>query len=75
MITSLDPPSEEGFIHCLVAVDCFSKWTEIIPLKSKESAEIADWMVREFVPRFGKPRWIRVDGGREFLGTVATVCT
>ncbi len=36
LITNLEP-EVEGFKHCLVAVDCFSKWVEIVPLKNKQS--------------------------------------
>jgi hypothetical protein len=34
LITNLDP-EVEGYKHCLVAVDCFSKWVEIVPLKTR----------------------------------------
>ncbi len=37
LITNLDPPNEEGYKHCIVAVDCFSKWVEIYPIKNKLS--------------------------------------
>lgn len=56
----------DGERHCIVAVDCFSKWVEIIPIKDRTSRTIADWFYRELVPRFGKPKWVRVDAGREF---------
>ena len=36
LITNLDPPVE-GYYHCLVAVDCFSKWVEIVPIKDRTS--------------------------------------
>ena len=65
LITNLDP-SVEGFHHCVVAVDCFSKWVEIVPLRDRSSQTLADWLYRDLVPRFGKPRWIRVDAGKEF---------
>lgn len=65
LITNLDPPVE-GFHHCVVAVDCFSKWVEIVPLRDRSSQTLADWLYRDLVPRFGKPRWIRVDAGKEF---------
>lgn len=67
--------SMEGYKHCLVAVDCFSKWVEIVPLKTRGSDEIADWLYRELIPRFGKPRWVRVDAGREFHKAFKAMCS
>ena len=52
----------------MVAVDCFSKWVEIWPLRTKSSAEVGDWLYRHFLARFGKPKWIRVDAGKEWSG-------
>ena len=74
LIVNLEPVSEEGYKHCLVAVDCFSKWVEIVPIKDRASATLANWLYREFLPRFGKPRWFRVDAGREFKGQFLAVC-
>jgi hypothetical protein len=36
LITNLDP-EVDGFRHCIVAVDCFSKWTEIVPIRDRTS--------------------------------------
>ncbi len=60
--------------HLLIAVDCFTKWVELVPLRTKESVEIADWLMQEFVPRFGVPRFLRVDAGLEFQGAVREYC-
>ena len=68
LITNLDPITEDGYRHCLVCVDCFTKWTEIVPIKDRSSSTMANWLYRELIPRFGKPKWIRVDAGREFKG-------
>ena len=74
MITGLEPVHADGYRHCIVAVDCFSKWTEIIPIMDRTSRTIANWMYRELLPRFGKPRWVRVDAGREFRGDFERLC-
>ena len=66
LITDL-PPSAEGHTFVMVIVDCFTKWVELYPLRSKSAAEIASVLYREFLPRFGRPAWIRVDAGREWL--------
>lgn len=31
------PTTNEGYKHCLVMVDTFSKWVEIIPMRTKTS--------------------------------------
>ncbi len=31
-------------------------------------------MYREIIPRFGKPMWVRVDAGREFMGAFRPLC-
>lgn len=70
----MDPVSPEGFRHCIVAVDCFSKWCEVFPITNKLSATTADWLYGHIICRFGKPRWVRVDSGREFMGEFSKLC-
>ena len=67
LITDL-PPSAEGHTFVMVVVDCFSKWVELYPLRSKSTTEIASVLYREFIPRYGWPTWIRVHAGHEWLG-------
>ena len=64
----------DDFKHLLVAVDCFSKWVEVVPLRDKRAETVAQWLYRELIPRFGKPRWIRCDRGREFMGEFKNLC-
>ncbi len=35
LFTNLEPQHEDGFQHCIVAIDCFSKWVEIVPIKDR----------------------------------------
>ena len=74
LITYLIPPTSDGLKHCIVAVDCFSKWVEIKPIADRTSDTLANWLYRDLIPRFGKPRWLRLDGGNEFKKTFATLC-
>ena len=74
LITNLDPISPEGYRHCVVAVCCFSKWCEIMPIKNKTSDTLATWFHTNIVCRYGKPRWVRVDSGREFMGEFGKLC-
>ena len=73
LITNLEPECD-GYHHCVIAVDCFSKWVEIMPLRDKRSSTLEDWLYREIIPRFGKPRWLRCDSGREFMGAFKALC-
>jgi transposase InsO family protein len=70
----MDPPSVEGYKHCIVAIDCFSKYAEVVPIKDKKSHTVAQWFYRELVARYGKPRWVRVDSGKEFEGDFKYIC-
>ena len=65
LITDL-PPSPFGHVFALVIVDCFSKWTEIYPLRTKAAPEVANMLYRKFIPRFGRPVWLRSDAGLEW---------
>ena len=72
LITDM-PPSQGGHRYILVAVDCFSKWVELIPLFTKESEEVASALYHHLFARFGKPKWIRCDAGKEFEGLVTSL--
>ena len=67
LITDLIP-DPDGNCFLLVIVCCFSKWVEIIPLRSKAACDIAIAVYREVFARYGRPKWIRVDAGREWDG-------
>ena len=56
-----------------MAICCHSRWTELGPLRSKESTEVANWFYTQIVVRYGRPRWIRVDSGGEFAGVFKEV--
>ena len=58
LLTDMKPSGPLAERHLLIAVDCFTKWVELIPLKTKESVELAEWLLHELVPRFGVPRFI-----------------
>ena len=68
------PISPEGYRHCLIMVDAFSKWIELVPLRSKSSQEVANALYNHIFSRFGLPYVIRSDRGREFRGEVEALC-
>ncbi len=50
----------------LVCIEHFSKWVEVIPLKSKKPAEVKDAFVQAVLTRFGAPAEVLTDRGGEF---------
>lgn len=68
---SLDLPENQlplGFRYMLVAVDKFSRWIEIILLKSKSSEEISVKFEQDILFRYGAPLEIVSDNDLEFKG-------
>uniref|UniRef100_A0A671YZ42 Integrase catalytic domain-containing protein n=1 Tax=Sparus aurata TaxID=8175 RepID=A0A671YZ42_SPAAU len=60
------PETPEKNKYILVVGDYFSKWTEAFPLPNQEAHTIAKVLTEEWVCRFGAPRSIHSDQGRNF---------
>ena len=60
-------PLSKSFI--LVAVDCFTKWTEAYAIPNQEAHTIIKVFVNEFVCRFGSPLQLHSDLGTNFQST------
>ena len=59
----------------LLVVDSFSKWTEVFSLQTQEAKEIAFILYNEIFTRYGAPRTIVSDRGRNFLSKlVNAIC-
>ena len=67
-IDILRPLTETNARHkyILVITDCFTKWVEAIPLQSIDASTIAKHFVEQFITRFGIPKEIHTDQGRQF---------
>ncbi|KAG1930770.1 thy-1 membrane glycoprotein [Pimephales promelas] len=52
--------------YILIIGDYFSKWTEAFPLPNQEAQSIARVLVEEWVCRYGVPRSLHSDQGRNF---------
>ena len=74
MMMEMSPVSLLGHGYLLLAIDCFTKWLELVPLHTKDSFKIVQWFLQEHVPRFGCPRFVRVDSGTEFVGMFRAAC-
>ena len=58
----------------LIAVDPFSKWVELWPMKTKHSGEVWDVLFYHLICRFGLPVEFRCYRGREFFGVFSIKC-
>jgi transposase InsO family protein len=51
----------------LLVVDSYSKWPECFPLKTQEAREVATVLFREIFSRYGAPKTLISDRGRNFM--------
>ena len=59
------PRSKDGYQHILIMVDAFTKYLQLIPLKSLTGGETLQ-VFRERLTLFGRPRVIVLDRGTNF---------
>ena len=69
-ILGLLPDSDRGNKYILIIRDYSSKWTEPHAIPNQEATPVARVLVEEFVARFGIPRQIHSDQGRNFESKV-----
>lgn len=60
------PETADKNKYILVVGDYFSKWMEAFPLPNQEAHTIAKVLVEEWICRYGSPRSIHTDQGRNF---------
>ena len=63
------PLSKNGNRFILVAVDCFTKWTEAYAIPNQEANTIIEVFVNEFVCRWGTPLQLHTDLGSNLQST------
>nr|AAM19047.1 putative retrotransposon [Oryza sativa Japonica Group] len=51
----------EGHRFVLVAMDYFTKWAEVVPLKNMTHTEIIDFILKHIIHRFGIPQTLTMD--------------
>ena len=62
--------TRRGYRYVLVISDYFTRWTEAFAMKNIEAVTVADLLVKEFICRYGIPRQIHSDQGRQFESEV-----
>ena len=60
------PEDVDGNKYVLVLVDAFSRWTELIPLRTATASEAAE-AILGYVTRYGTPTRISSDNGTQFI--------
>lgn len=60
------PPSQGNYRWLIVAIDAFSKFTKLYPLKTANAQSTIRCIFDEYIPELGKPRRIQFDHGTQF---------
>jgi hypothetical protein len=66
-IGQIHPPSSKGHHFMLVAIDYFTKWTEVVPLKNMTHKEVIEFITEHIIHRFGIPQTLTTDQGTSFM--------
>ena len=59
--------TQEGYEYILLCVDACTRWTEAFPLKTQNAKETAEVLYKEIFTRYGAPRVLFSDRGRNFM--------
>jgi len=65
------PKTKEGYKYVLVITDFVTKYTVLVPVKSKRPLEIALALFKEWILVYGPPEKIQSDRGKEFTSRVS----
>ena len=65
IVGPLPPDHRHEFL--IVFVDCYSKYTILIPSSNHTANTVSEALMRHVIPYFGTPRRLLSDRGREFL--------
>ena len=63
-------PADRRHEFIIVLVDCFSRYTVLVPASNHTADTVSDALLRHVVLYFGTPRHLLSDRGREFVGDV-----
>ena len=63
-------PADRRHEFLIVFVDCYSRYTILVPASNHTANTVSDALLRHVVPYFGTPRRLLSDRGREFVGKI-----
>ena len=63
-------PADRQHEFLIVFVDCYSRYTILVPASNHTANMVSDALLRHVMPYFGTPRRLLSDRGREFVGEV-----
>ena len=63
-------PADRRHEFVIVFVDCFSRYSILVPASNHMANTVSDALLRHVVPYFGTPRRLLSDRSREFVGEV-----
>ena len=63
-------PADRRHEFVIVFVDCFSRYSILVPASNHTVSTVSDALLRHVMPYFGTPRRLLSDRGREFVGEV-----
>lgn len=61
------PRSSNGYSYLLIFLDSFTKWTEVIPLRTASAQNVCKAFRQTVVYRWGTPRVLHTDNGTPFV--------
>ena len=64
------PVTDRGNVRCLVIADYFTKWVEAYALPNQEADTVSEVPVKEWICRFGIPKFIHSVQGTNFESKV-----
>ena len=65
-------PSDRRHEFLIVFVDCFSKYTILVPSSNHIASTVSEALMWHVIPYFGTPRRLLSDRGREFISSIWT---
>ena len=63
-------PTDHHLEFLIVFVDCYSRYTILVPSSNHTANTVSEALLRHVVPYFGTPRRLLSDRGREFISEV-----
>jgi hypothetical protein len=67
MLSKINPPSSKGHQYILAITDYFTKWVEVIPMKSVTLKDVINFIKEHVIHKFGTPQTVMTDGGSVFI--------